>query len=305
LVLKGKGFWVAVVAIVVLAFGLTGCAGDGDGGNDKGQGQAGARIIGIDPGAGIMSATEKAIEEYNLNVALVEGSDATMTAALQDAINREEWIIVTGWSPHWKFSRWDLKYLEDPKGIFGGDETIETVARLGLAEDMPEVYALLEKFSWTDAEIGAVMAMNMEGGDPAENARIWVDENQALVQRWLPDEELASAEKGDVTILYVEWECATASTHVVKAVLEDLGYNVEVKSVAAALMWQGLAQGDGDFCTTAWLPLTHGQYLEEFGDQVDIVNTNYEGARIGLVVPSYVEIDSIEEINDNMDKFTY
>ena len=78
-----------------------------------------------------------------------------------------------------------MKYLEDPKGIFGGDETIETVAGWDWP-NMPEVYALLEKFSWTDAEIGAVMAMNMEGGDPAENARIWVDENQALCNGGCP-----------------------------------------------------------------------------------------------------------------------
>ena len=90
MVLERKRFWVAVVAIVLLAFGLTGCAGDENGGDHKGQAQAGAKIIGIDPGAGIMSATEKAIAEYNLNMDLLEGSDATMTAALQDAISREE-----------------------------------------------------------------------------------------------------------------------------------------------------------------------------------------------------------------------
>ena len=78
-----------------------------------------------------------------------------------------------------------MKYLEDPKGIFGGDETIETVARLGLAEYAGSICATGE-ILWTDAEIGAVMAMNMEGGDPAENARIWVDENQALCNGGCP-----------------------------------------------------------------------------------------------------------------------
>lgn len=292
--LKKKVVFSLAVLLSLAAFGL-GLAGCGGG--------DGVEIVGIDPGAGIMSATEKAIEEYNLEVELIQGSDSTMTAALKDAIRREEWIIVTGWSPHWKFAAWDLKYLEDPKGIYGGEEQIQTVARKGLKEDMPEVYAVLQNFHWTDNEIGEVMEMNMEGGDPAENAREWVEANPEKVQAWLPEEEFDIEERGEVEILYVEWECAKASTNVVKAVLEDLGYEVKTTSVAAALMWQGLADGSADFCTTAWLPVTHAEYLEECGDDVDIVATNYDGARIGLVVPGYVEIDSIEEINDNLEKF--
>lgn len=44
--------------------------------------EVGNKVIGIDPGAGLMQASEKAIKDYDLsNVTLVEGSDATMTAA--------------------------------------------------------------------------------------------------------------------------------------------------------------------------------------------------------------------------------
>ena len=44
------------------------------------------KVIGIDPGAGLMRASEKAIKEYGLsNITLVEGSDATMVGALKDA----------------------------------------------------------------------------------------------------------------------------------------------------------------------------------------------------------------------------
>ncbi|UNC90750.1 glycine betaine ABC transporter substrate-binding protein [Candidatus Contubernalis alkaliaceticus] len=146
----------------------------------------GGQIIGIDPGAGVMGLSETAILEYGLNAELVEGSDALMVAALQDAISREEWIVVVGWEPHWKFAAWDLKALEDPKEALGGEEYIASVARLGLEEDMPEVYAILENFNWTAAQIGEVLEMNMEGGTPEGNARIWVDNNQDVVQNWLP-----------------------------------------------------------------------------------------------------------------------
>jgi glycine betaine/proline transport system substrate-binding protein len=69
------------------------------------------------------------IPEYGLeDWEVVEGSSAAMTAALKKAYDKEEPIIVTGWSPHWKFAS-DLKYLEDPKGIYGGAEDVNTVVR--------------------------------------------------------------------------------------------------------------------------------------------------------------------------------
>jgi glycine betaine/proline transport system substrate-binding protein len=86
-------------------------------------------IIGIDPGAGIMSKTEKAVEEYGLDLKLMEGTGAMMTAILADRIKNNEWAVVTGWTPHWKFARWDLKYLEDPKNVYGGEEKIHTFVR--------------------------------------------------------------------------------------------------------------------------------------------------------------------------------
>ncbi len=144
------------------------------------------QIVGIDPGAGVMGLSEDVIEEYGLNAELVEGSDALMVAALQDAVSREEWIVVVGWEPHWKFAQFDLKALDDPRGVLGGEEYIASIARLGLEDDMSEVYQVLQNFSWTAAEIGEVLEMNMEGGTPEGNARTWVDNNQDIVQSWLP-----------------------------------------------------------------------------------------------------------------------
>ncbi len=145
------------------------------------------KIIGIDPGAGIMQASEQALEDYDLDFELMEGSDATMAAALKEAISLDEWVVVTGWSPHWKFATWDLKYLEDPKLVYGEAETISTISRLGLKEDMPEVYELLSNFRWDDADIGAAMALAEEMGDNKLAARKWVEDNQELVNSWLPE----------------------------------------------------------------------------------------------------------------------
>jgi glycine betaine/proline transport system substrate-binding protein len=145
------------------------------------------KIIGIDPGAGIMSKTETAIDEYGLDsYTLVEGSDATMCAALANAMKGKEWIAITGWTPHWKWARWDLKYLDDPKNIYGGEEFINTVVRKGLKEDMPDIYAFLDKFHWTPTDMAELMVWNNEdGADPYKNALKWMKENPDKVEAWL------------------------------------------------------------------------------------------------------------------------
>ncbi|WP_185984765.1 glycine betaine ABC transporter substrate-binding protein [Aureimonas mangrovi] len=142
------------------------------------------QVIGIDPGAGLMAASERAIEDYDLDVTLVEGTDATMTAALQDAISREEPIVVTAWTPHWMFSRFDLKYLEDPQVSLGEEETVHNVVRAGLQEDMPDVYRIISNFRLTLPDEEAIMLENEEGADPAETARAWVDANPDTVAEW-------------------------------------------------------------------------------------------------------------------------
>jgi glycine betaine/proline transport system substrate-binding protein len=143
------------------------------------------RIIGIDPGAGLMSKTEKAIKAYGLDFKLIEGSDATMVAALADAIDRHQWIVVTGWTPHWKFARWKLKYLDDPKNVFGDKGEIHTVVRLGLQQDMPKVYRILDRFHWRPEEMMALMEKNRtRGADPYENARQWVASHPEEVRDW-------------------------------------------------------------------------------------------------------------------------
>ncbi|WP_058306457.1 glycine betaine ABC transporter substrate-binding protein [Gracilibacillus massiliensis] len=151
------------------------------------EGQADQTITGIEPGAGVTAATEAAIEEYD-NLSdwdLQTSSSGAMTTALGEAIDNEEEIIVTGWSPHWKFSQYDLKYLEDPNGGFGEAETIETMVRQGLEEDLPNAYKVLDQFNWTQEDINSVMVevvVNEE--DPVEAAQAWIEDNQDKVAEW-------------------------------------------------------------------------------------------------------------------------
>ncbi|MGI5879894.1 MAG: glycine betaine ABC transporter substrate-binding protein [Syntrophomonadaceae bacterium] len=151
---------------------------------DKFKGQ----IIGIDSGAGIMKASNQALADYGLDYEVVEGSEGTMIMSLKEAIDREEWVVVTGWTPHWKFARWDLKYLDDPKKVYGEAETINTIVRLGLKQDHPDAYELFDNFAWSPEDLGAAMALAEDLGDPKLAAQKWVEQNPELVNSWLPEQ---------------------------------------------------------------------------------------------------------------------
>lgn len=147
------------------------------------------RIVGIDPGAGIMKHTaEDTMPAYGLSDwELVESSGPAMAAELGSAIDGNEWIAVTGWAPHWKFFKYDLKFLEDPENTYGGSEEIHVIARQGFKEDMPEAAQMLTNFHLTDAQLGEVMYnINVESMEPTEAARQWVDANQDVVNQWIP-----------------------------------------------------------------------------------------------------------------------
>ncbi|MDD5605438.1 MAG: glycine betaine ABC transporter substrate-binding protein [Dehalococcoidales bacterium] len=151
-------------------------------------GEFGSRIVGIDPGAGIMEATKNVLmPNYGLgDWELSESSEAAMIAELERSINNQEWIAVTGWAPHWKFAAYDLKMLEDPDETLGGLEEIVIIAREGFREDYPEIVSFLENWKMTSDQLGEVMHMiSVDGMAPAVAAAEWVGNNQDVVDSWL------------------------------------------------------------------------------------------------------------------------
>jgi glycine betaine/proline transport system substrate-binding protein len=148
-------------------------------------------ITGIDPGAGLMQASEKAMEEYGLDEAgfeLIASSGAGMTAALARAIEREKWIVVTGWSPHWKFAKWDLRYLKDPKGVLGGKERIHALARKGFYQEVPyEVFEFFTRMFMPLHELEAVMleASKSSYGDACD---AYIENHPERVRYWMTGE---------------------------------------------------------------------------------------------------------------------
>ncbi|WP_305849480.1 glycine betaine ABC transporter substrate-binding protein [Sporosarcina sp. Marseille-Q4063] len=286
-------------AVALLAVGLAACGDDKkeDGVADSVGDSVDYKITGIDPGAGIMEATDRALADYELDKwEVVSGSGAAMTAALQRAYDKEEPIIVTGWSPHWKFAKFKLKYLEDPEGSFGGAEEIHTIGRLGLEEDSPEAYEILANFKWTEEDMAEVMVEIIDGEDPEVAAQNWIDANEDKVAVWTDGVDKVDGD--EIKFVYVAWDSTIASTNVISLVLEDMGYKVTTSQVEAGPMWTAVADGSADVLLAGWLPVTHKTYAEKFEGKYDDIGTSMEGVKIGLVVPSYMDIDSIEDLKE-------
>lgn len=148
--------------------------------------EAGKTITGIEPGAGVVAAAENTVATYdNLsdwNVAT--SSSGAMTVALGQAIKNKEDIVITGWSPHWMFAKYDLKYLDDPEGTMGKAESINTMVRQGLADDLPEVYEVLDKFNWTQEDMEEVMLAINDGTSAEDAAKDWVTNHPEEVAAW-------------------------------------------------------------------------------------------------------------------------
>ncbi len=292
----------SLIFAALLAVGvLAGCGGSSDDTSAADQPigeQLDHAIQGIDPGAGIMSMTRDAIKEYGLSDwTLNEASDAAMMAELDKKYKKKEPIIITGWTPHWMFEAYDLKYLEDPKLIYGEEEEVDTIVRQGLEEDEPTAYAFLDKFSWEPSDMQQVMNDTRDTSSEAA-AKKWVNENSDKVDEWV--DGLDKVDGKTLKIAFVAWDSEVATSNVVRTVLQErLGYKVDLVQLDNGTMWASVAKGDSDAMVSAWLPSTHEEQYKRFKDELVNLGPNLKGTKLGLVVPTYMEdINSIEDLKD-------
>jgi len=119
----------------------------------------GGKILTSEVGNGQYKLTEKAIQEYKLDgYKMVASSESGMLSELDRNIKRDKWSLINAWSPHWMFSKWSLRYLDDPKQIFGGAEQIHAVARKGFSAEHPDVARFFANFKIPQADLEKLMA---------------------------------------------------------------------------------------------------------------------------------------------------
>ncbi|WP_231443528.1 glycine betaine ABC transporter substrate-binding protein [Brevibacterium zhoupengii] len=115
----------------------------------------------------------------------------------------------------------------------------------------------------------------------------------------------SDGDKGKLTIGYISsWTDSLSTAFLLEDQFEKLGFDVELESMSeAAIVYAGVANGDIDVYPSAWPERTHKKYMDEYGDKIEDLGTYFDEAKNTLVVPSYVDIDSMDELVDNADKF--
>ncbi len=147
-------------------------------------------IIGIGSGAGIHGNTEKAIEAYNLDFEQITSSGPAMLASLEKAVKKEKPIVITGWKPHYMWAQFDIKYLDDPKGIYPKD-VCAILSREGFKDDFPKAAEFCTNFNLNEKELYDLMGRIKDGADPLVSAKNYYNDNKEMVDRWYPEEEEA------------------------------------------------------------------------------------------------------------------
>ncbi len=156
--------------------------------NDNKERFEGGRIYGIGAGAGIHDNTETAIIEYGLDYQQISSSETSMLAAARKAATANDWIVITGWKPHQMWVMFDLKTLEDPRGVYPTDE-IRIVSRQGFADDQPEVARFLQQFKLDDLLLAELIDLLADENDPEVAVRHFYDKHNDLLDSWILEEK--------------------------------------------------------------------------------------------------------------------
>ncbi|MFF5484297.1 ABC transporter permease/substrate binding protein [Streptomyces virginiae] len=107
-----------------------------------------------------------------------------------------------------------------------------------------------------------------------------------------------------LSVGYIPWDEGIASTFLWKELLERRGYEVDARQLEAGALYTGLAGGQLDFQTDSWLPVTHAQYWEKYGDKLEDLGSWYGPTSLELSVPSYMkDVRSLADLKGKADRF--
>jgi len=109
----------------------------------------------------------------------------------------------------------------------------------------------------------------------------------------------ALAECDTVTFSDVGWTDITATTAMTTMILEELGYDTEVKVLSVPVTYASMKNGDIDVFLGNWMPTMEADIRPYIDDgSVESVRVNLEGAKYTLAVPQYLYDQGLQSFAD-------
>ncbi|MFJ5850395.1 ABC transporter permease/substrate binding protein [Streptomyces sp. NPDC092903] len=107
-----------------------------------------------------------------------------------------------------------------------------------------------------------------------------------------------------VSMGYIPWDEGIASTFLWKELLEQRGFKVDAKQYEAGALYTGMANGQIDFETDSWLPVTHAAYWKKYKDRLEDMGSWFGPTTLELAVPSYVkDVKTLDDLKGKGSKF--
>lgn len=116
--------------------------------------------------------------------------------------------------------------------------------------------------------------------------------------------DLASEEDKEITIgAFNGWDESYAAAYITKYALEQDGFTVAVESFDAGPAFTAVSQGDIDFIMDGWLPVTHEDYIQQFGDDMEAQGCWYIDAKNTIAVNEDSPAQSMADLADMADEY--
>lgn len=144
----------------------------------------GNKIIGIEPGSGLMRDAAAAVKSYGLKPKLLEGSTAAMSAAVKSATDRKEWVVATVWEPSEYMQKYNLKFLKDPKGVFPPPQTYYWIADRGFSAKYPVARELIASVYLPLDDVNSIDFAMSQGKKLDDVMKDWYASHADLMKRW-------------------------------------------------------------------------------------------------------------------------
>jgi glycine betaine/proline transport system substrate-binding protein len=126
----------------------------------------------------------------------------------------------------------------------------------------------------------------------------WAECDMADGVAAVPDPEGTGEDETTLEVgVFSGWDESYAASYLFQAILEEQGYTVNLTEYDAAPMYTGIADGDIDVSFDTWLPITHEDYLEQYGTDMESLGCWYDNAKLTIAVNEDAPVDSLADLN--------